>query len=373
MGLALISACVEVAETRPDSPATLVTGTTSDGENPGWEQLDSPPVQSRIWNTTTWTGSELLVWGGVVPERGLALDDGAAFDPRSREWRSLAASPLDRRVGHTAVWTGEKLFVWGGHPGGTGFRPRDRFNDGAAYDPETDTWSPIADAPLTGGPGYTAVWAGTEMVVLGGNDGYMSSPEMGLGEGATYDPSSDTWREISFPTPMLTMDAVWTGSEVLAYAVEEYLGTLHGLGYDPLTESWRELPDSPISTPMPDVELIGDHLVVWSYDPGEEGVAALRVDNEEWQSLPRFPGRPSDGTPNAAALGPDLLLMQEEAEIALYSIGGSEWHPVPWPAVEIGPFVVPPVWTGDEALFYEGNFSRFWSYRPDPALLTSSS
>ena len=124
---------------------------------------------------------------------------------------------------------------------------------------------------------------------------------------------------------------------------------------------------------MPDVELIGDHLVVWSYDPGEEGVAALRVDNEEWQSLPRFPGRPSDGTPNAAALGPDLLLMQEEAEIALYSIGGSEWHPVPWPAVETGPFVVPPVWTGDEALFYEGNFSRFWSYRPDPALLKSSS
>jgi len=58
---------------------------------------------------------------------------------------------------------------------------------------------------------------------------------------------------------------------------------------------------------------------------------------------------------------------------AAETLGGSEWHPLPWPAVEIGPFVVPPVWTGDEALFYEGTFSRFWSYLPDPTLLTSSS
>ena len=113
-GLALVGACVDVAETPPDPPVSLATGTTSHRANPGWEQLDPPPLQSRIWNTTTWTGGEFLVWGGVVPERGLALDDGSVFDPRSREWRSLAASPLDRRVGHTAVWTGEKLIVWGG-------------------------------------------------------------------------------------------------------------------------------------------------------------------------------------------------------------------------------------------------------------------
>jgi hypothetical protein len=49
----------------------------------------------------------------------------------------------------------------------------------------------------------------------------------------------------------------------------------------------------------------------------------------------------------------------------MYSFSSREWYPVLWPTDQIGPFVVPPIWTGEEALFYEANSSRFWSHTPE--------
>ncbi|MGE5287165.1 MAG: hypothetical protein ACM3ML_08195, partial [Micromonosporaceae bacterium] len=83
------------------------------------------------------------------------------------------------RFGHAAVWTGLVMLVWGGDSS-LDF-PRSPLGDGAAYDPSTDTWHPVAtsNAPPACG-GHTALWTGSTVLVWGCTGG---------GE---YDPVADT-------------------------------------------------------------------------------------------------------------------------------------------------------------------------------------
>src|SRR5262245_22703104 len=57
--------------------------------------------------------------------------DGAAAPG---EWAAMASAPIAARVGFVHAWTGEELLVWGGTE--TGLQT---FDDGAAYNPDTDT------------------------------------------------------------------------------------------------------------------------------------------------------------------------------------------------------------------------------------------
>ena len=70
-----------------------------------------------------------------------------------------------RAAYHSAVWTGTRMLVWGGYGG-------DPLGDGASYDPGSNTWSPIAGLGAPS-PRYVhrAVWTGTQMIVWGGRDG----------------------------------------------------------------------------------------------------------------------------------------------------------------------------------------------------------
>ena len=68
------------------------------------------------------------------------------------------ASPtrLLRRASHTAVWTGSEMIIWGGVMIGT------YFNTGGRYNPSTDSWTAIStiNAPAARGA-HTAVWTGS--------------------------------------------------------------------------------------------------------------------------------------------------------------------------------------------------------------------
>src|SRR5262249_36712954 len=70
----------------------------------------------------------------------------------------------DARQGHTAVWTGTEMIVWGGVSVTTWE------NTGGRYNPSTDSWTATntSDAPQ-GRVDHTAVWTGTEMIVWGGS------------------------------------------------------------------------------------------------------------------------------------------------------------------------------------------------------------
>jgi N-acetylneuraminic acid mutarotase len=77
----------------------------------------------RAYHTATWAtgpslpGGRMIVWGGAAgPSSDPRLaPGGAAYDPAADRWTMLptAGAPMTRCC-HTAAWTGSRLLLWGG-------------------------------------------------------------------------------------------------------------------------------------------------------------------------------------------------------------------------------------------------------------------
>lgn len=127
-----------------------------------WERKAEsfPP---RVGHSTVFTGKEIIVWGGPIWPyfSDLAHGSGAVYDSGSDTWKSTAVenAPKDRYF-HTALWTGKEMIVWGG------LIPDDMFGwgDGGRYDPRTDTWRPIDEwcSPESVGPYGYLDWNGDD-------------------------------------------------------------------------------------------------------------------------------------------------------------------------------------------------------------------
>lgn len=168
----------------------------------------TPPIPATQDATVVWTGEEFLVWGGGTGGKadGGVRDQGAAYDPATDTWRMLAPSPLQARERHTAVWTGAEMVVWGGTPHHHGVGD---LLDGARYDPGTDTWRPMADAPHgTDRSTGQAVMVGGD-VVIGGGSGPTGREETQL---LRYDLDADRWETFQASAPVIQL--VPTGDDL---------------------------------------------------------------------------------------------------------------------------------------------------------------
>ena len=136
----------------------------------------------------------MIVWGGAwrAGEADIYLGDGAAYDPAADTWRMLPPSPLEPRSDHFAAWTGKEMLIWGGQPG-VEILAGNEFGNGAAYDPVTDRWRPMARFPLTPRYGARALWTGRLLVVWGGARAEDGDDPPKLSDGAAYDPAADRW------------------------------------------------------------------------------------------------------------------------------------------------------------------------------------
>jgi hypothetical protein len=132
-----------------------------------------PPMpEPRAGATATWIGTEVLVVGGFGPSSNVRphvrlYTDGVAYNPSTNRWRHLPAMGDTGRTEHTATWTGRQLLVWGGRTlrAGSWTTPR----HGVAYDPGSNRWSALPRSVLRGRTGHVAVWTGTQMLIWGGN------------------------------------------------------------------------------------------------------------------------------------------------------------------------------------------------------------
>ncbi|RKG82530.1 hypothetical protein D7W79_02400 [Corallococcus exercitus] len=208
----------------PQQTRVLGDGARYDVEAGAWTPMSGAgaPV-ARRYHSSVWTGQALLVWGGSGGASvDVALSDGAAYSPETDSWRPLSSQGAPQaRWAHTAVWTGTKMLVWGGLGCGSDGQDLPRYCEGgAAYDPRLDTWSPLSDkdapSPRTG---HSAVWTGTRMIVWGG-----ASSKCGSGgacsDGAAYDPATDTWtplRTQGAPTARSGHSGVWTGDALFIW------------------------------------------------------------------------------------------------------------------------------------------------------------
>jgi hypothetical protein len=223
-----------------------------DPENDSWQVLARIPQADECEGcgyseTAVWTGEELLLWGGGFSYKTpTAAYAGAAFNPKMSKLRPLPDAPIPSRWWHTAVWSGAEMIVWGGSDG------RHERRDGAAYNPRTDSWRRIADAPM-GGYAHSVVWTGEEMIVWGG---------VSASNNGAYDPDTDSWREISHGplSGRVEHSAVWTGEEMIVWGgsvVGGGPGYEDGAAYDPVQNFWAELPPAPIASRF-------RHAAIWN-------------------------------------------------------------------------------------------------------------
>jgi N-acetylneuraminic acid mutarotase len=219
--------------------------------------LASAPT-GRYDHTAIWTGTEMIVWGGLISTAPGYANTGGRYNPSTDSWvaTSTTNAPAGRER-HTAVWTGTEMIVWGGGGSGGNF-----LNNGGRYNPITDSWIATSNtnAP-TARRTHTAVWTGSEMIVWGG------SPTIStyLNTGGRYNPSTDSWVATSTtnaPAARRYHTAVWTGSEMIVWGgyfqdVNNYYWNTGGR-YDPISDSWT----ATTTTHAPDGRAI--HTAIWT-------------------------------------------------------------------------------------------------------------
>lgn len=335
------------ATTAPEpSPATVRPHDRSEGT---WDRLPPAPIPGRTRHTATWTGTEMLIFGGQ-PDPGLA--HGARYDPTTRQWHPMAPAPIGSRVGHTAVWTGQELIIFEGAPIGQAAAAAAQDIDGAAYDPESDTWRQIAPAPINPRTGHAAVWTGKEMVVFGGSRTLRFGASVAL-----YDPAADTWR-MSSESPLDwafgLVAAVWTGTKVVIWSGT---GPADVAAYDPEADTWELLPGSPVGMRSASALWTGQEMVLLGLPEGDRsaiGGAALDLAEQRWTVLPPSP-QVFAATYQAVWTGDQAIVLGGPGQNlgSVWSPGLGRWSELPGaPQSALSGHAA--VWTGEEVLLWGG-------------------
>ena len=188
---------------RRPSYADINTGGIYTPATDSWSPVTTESAPSpRNGHAAVWTGSEMIVWGGYQQPSATYLNTGGRYHPASNRWSVIstvnAPSP---RVRPFATWTGSEMIVWGGN----GINQTTDRNTGARYNPATDTWTSInSNNSLYLSDEHLAVWTGTEMVVWNENEL----------AGARYDPATDTWRRMNSSGPRSPQFATLAGENI---------------------------------------------------------------------------------------------------------------------------------------------------------------
>ncbi len=326
-----------------------------------WRKIADAPISGRTGHQAVWTGSEMLIWGGDpgLSREGEPLDEatGAAYDPATDRWRVLPEAPLDRTHAAAGAWTGEEMLVWGGYVRVADGR-RTLKLDGAAYKPAGNSWRSIPEAPLSGSLPAVGTWADSELVVVeGGAEGVPAGTQ---GMAAAYDPNRNRWRSLptlEVPTDVWATSIAWTGTEVVVL-LHPNRGRSVGFALELGEDAWRPLFDAPLLglNTEPDVTWTGSELVVVSFAhegvddaPANQTYAALYDSTaDRWRTSAAPPEQP----PPASPVWANSRVIW--ASGVAYDPAADHWLTLP--AVDDRPREFPSaVWTGSELVVWGGS------------------
>jgi N-acetylneuraminic acid mutarotase len=351
-----------------------------------WTQVstvDAPAARSG--HSAVWTGTEMIVFGGLVTGNFLTggiitTNTGARYNPATDTWTPITAGGGSRR-NHAAFWTGSRMLIWGGtytYTGtfGPGEAPR---NDGALYDPATDSWTGIAS---TGAPsvreGFSAVWSGTDMIIWGGwgTIGSFFSTRTNFNDGARYNLAANTWSPMSSagaPFRRHGHSAVWSGSQMIVWGGvhdETFAGAVtnynDGARYNPGANTWSGLSTAAAPTPRYDHTAIwlGNRMVVWG---GTDGTNLFNSGGRYFPGLNTWSNmtvsaRPTARSGNSAITsGSEMIVWGGQNEDGIYLDIGGRYNATTdvWQATARTGERSPrrghtAVWTGSELLVWGG-------------------
>ena len=269
-----------------------------------WHSLPPTPLTPRDDAAGAWTGTEMVVAGGMASPNGdaehaLAATDGAAWVAATNTWHPIAPMPTTLPPGEpAAVWTGREVLVWSSSPATPNSPGREVV---LAYNPSTNAWRGLPSSGLTPRAHPVTVWTGKQLVVWGGLN---SDFTVSYGDGARLDPADNTWSRLpQAPVPARGQaTAVWSGKEVLLWGGDSAAGSEVGQGaaYDPTTNTWRALPLSPLrAKTLPAGAWTGQFFIVIGGSAGGTlpapgpGAAAYDPASDAWTALSAAPPYPS--------------------------------------------------------------------------------
>jgi hypothetical protein len=204
---------------RDEATGKVIHGGRGGAYNPAtdrWRRLPRSPLSNRTWSIQAWTGRLLLVIAGSCGDEGRSrCQDGAAYDPAANTWTPIPALAGGAIAPETAsAWTGSELVIWSATTSQDGLRIR---NTARAYNPRTKRWRTLPPAPITPRRLAATVWAGDRLLVWGGirqlPSGRLAYPD----DGAAYHPGSNRWRPLAkAPVPGRALPlTVWAGDRAI--------------------------------------------------------------------------------------------------------------------------------------------------------------
>lgn len=217
---------------------------------------------------------------------------------------------------------------------------------GEIYDPLTDTAVAIADSEQVWRFNPAVAWTGTELLMVGGNNG-PGIDDLAL----AYDPTTDEWRTLSNPPGevdagdnSIAGPGVWTGEKLLIWR--------NALVLDPATETWQAMAAMPgPRRAFPATVWTGKEIVVWGgcdaaiplCDDSGTGLltdgAIYEVATDTWRPMAPSPLAP--GVHPIGVLTDDGLLFYagrtepsvEGAQVARYDPATGTWVELPDPPI----------------------------------------
>lgn len=252
------------------------------------------------------------------------------------------------------------MIVWGGteRRAGTG-----GLLDGAAYDPATDQWRPIAPAPVGSDRTYARSAVVGDLVVFAGGSGPTTNP--GASTVLVYDTTGDRWAEYQssldvFAVTSLGSDLVLAGTPALGPYQMQFVS------FDPRGGAERPLPTFPVEEQAEWVGLGSSdgHLLAAVTTMEATTVAVLDQASGNWTAESTI--STNDFTPGLGVAYPFAPSLDEWAGDWYYA-----WPPSGLNAIAPGTSktVRPPedapcnangaaVWTGDTILQWGGDVCR---------------
>lgn len=266
-----------------------------------WANKAKPPVEINHFQPITLNG---LIYAagamnGPFPHEK-PLSNVYVYNPTADKWLTGSAIPVARRRGASgAVAYNNKIYVIGGITDGHWFGWVNWFDE---YDPATNTWKILPDAPRVRDH-FQAVILNDKLYVAGGRRSSTSTGQtfdLTIPEVDVYDFAYGSWSTLpagsNLPTPRAGASNVVLGNEIIVIGGESGIQTAayketHAL--DVITNKWRRLADLQVGRHGTGAVVSNKDIYIAS-GPGNRGGTPLLTTQEDYfMSSPTVP----DGSP----------------------------------------------------------------------------
>ena len=332
-----------------------------------YRSLRNTPPSARCQHSATWTGAEMIIFGGINNRNGAIYGDGARYDPALDRWTALpqADSP-GARFAHTSVWSADRMIIWGGANTGA------TLGDGGSFDPALNVWIPIPVSPVISARSYhSAVVLGTTMVVWGGT----SIPTGGgpLNTGGRLDVLTLQWTATSTgansATARYVHRAIATDTEMIVWGGAASGGTYLNTGarYNPATDTWQAMATPALATRYAHVLVwTGARMIAWggvgnlTYSDG----AMYNPANNTWTAMAAATGVAGRYYFSGIWTGSELIVFGGKDPSGLqlgdggrFNPNTNQWTTLPAPDLLARRWLHTAIWTGGEMIVWGGDFS----------------